>query len=106
MRSQVSADVLLSKIQLGNKININDLTENQKIKLKSLQSEYRSRIDASKNALELVKFQKESLENKIISQEEVLYIRENILKKLKTLSEIGGLSQVKYLKEKQEVVQQ
>ena len=106
VRSQVSADVLLSKIQLGNKININDLTENQKIKLKSLQSEYKSRIDASKNALEQVKFQKESLENKIISQEEVLYIRENILKKLKSLSEIGGLSQVKYLKEKQEVIQQ
>ena len=33
-------------------------------------------------------------------------IRENILKKLKSLSEIGGLSQVKYLKEKQEFIQQ
>ena len=106
VRSQVSADILLSKIQLGNDINILNLTENQKIKLKSLQNEYDSRINASKNALEQVRYEKESLEEKITSQKQILSIRENILKKLKSLSEIGGLSQVKYLKEKQEVIQQ
>ena len=106
VRSQVSADVMLSKIQLGNDVEIDSLTDNQKLKLISLQNEYESRINASKNALEQVKYQKLSLENKIISQKEVLLIRENILKKLKSLSEIGGLSQVKYLKEKQELIQQ
>jgi len=106
VRSQVSADILLSEIQLGKDINTLNLTENQKIKLKSLQNEYDSRINASKNALEQVRYEKESLEEKITSQKQILSIRENILKKLKSLSEIGGLSQVKYLKEKQEVIQQ
>ena len=37
VRSQVSADVMLSKIQLGNDVEIDSITDNQKLKLNTLQ---------------------------------------------------------------------
>ena len=99
------ADILLSKIQLGEEENIDELTPNQKIKLISLKNEYESRINASVSSVNQIKFQKESMSQNIKSQEEVLKIRENILSKLKPLSELGGLSRIKFLKEQQEVIQ-
>ncbi len=105
VKSQINADILLSKIQLGEKKNIEELTPNQKTKLLSLKSEYTSRINASISSVNQIKFQKESMTENIKSQEEVLTIRENILSKLKSLSEVGGLSRVKFLKEQQEVIQ-
>ena len=105
VKDQIIADTLLSKIQLGEKINIERLTDNQKIKLNSLKNEYDSRINASINSVDQIEFQKDSLLEKIKSQEEVLKIREEILVKLKEVTEIGGLSRIKFAKEKQEVIQ-
>ena len=42
---------------------------------------------------------------RIKSQKEVLQIREKILLELKEVTEVGGLSRIKYAKEKQEVIQ-
>lgn len=105
VKDQIKADSLLSKIQLGEKIDIENLTDNQIIKLNSLKNEYESRINASRNTVEQTKFQKESLVEKINSQKEVLEIREKILLELKEVTEVGGLSRIKFAKEKQEVIQ-
>jgi len=105
VRTQIIADTLLSKIQLGEEINIENLTDNQKLKLNSLKNEYNSRIKASINAVDQISFQKQALLERIKSQEEVLKIREEILIQLKEVTEIGGLSRIKFAKERQEVIQ-
>ncbi len=105
VKSQIMADILLSKIQLGEQINTEDLTNNQKIKLISLKNEYDSRISAAQNAVDQAKFRRNSNLEQINTINEVLKIREEVLNNLKELTEIGGLSKVKYLKEQQEVIQ-
>ena len=105
VKSQIMADILLSKIQLGNEIDTNQLTENQLIKLNSSKSEYNSRIDAAKNAVEQATYRRSSNIEQINTLTEVLKIREEVLQNLGELVEIGGLSKVKYLKEQQEVIQ-
>ena len=79
VRSQINADIVLSKIQLGEKKDVNTLTSNQKIKLNSLNNEYDSRISASANAVKQIEFQKESIRETLKSQQTVLSIREEIL---------------------------
>ena len=105
IKSQIEADILLSRIQLGEKIEIKELTDNQKIKLKSLQTEYESRINASKNAVEQATYRRNSNIEQLKAIKEVLEIREDVLKNLEYLTEIGGLSKIKYLKEKQEILE-
>ena len=68
VKSQINADIVLSKIQLV-KEDIEALTSNQKIKLNSLNNEYKSRIDASANAvkqlsLEDINFRKFKVSNR------------------------------------------
>ena len=105
VKSQIMADILLSKIQLGDDINTNEFTENQIIKLNSLKSEYDSRIEAAKNAVDQATFRRNSNIDQINTLTEILKIREEVLQNLKELIEIGGLSKIKYLKEQQEVIQ-
>ena len=105
VKSQINADIVLSKIQLGAEEDIKALTSNQKIKLNSLNIEYNSRINASANAVKQIEFQKMSISENLKSQREVLNIREEILKNLKEVTDIGGLSKIKFLKEQQEVIQ-
>ena len=105
LKSQIEADNLLSGIQLGEKVDVNLLNENQKIKLNSLNTEYESRVAASKNAVDQSSFRRDSNLEKVKTLEEMLLIREDILKKLEGLVQIGGLSKLKYLKEQQEVIQ-
>ena len=105
IKSQIEADILLSKIQLGEDIETKELTDNQKIKLKSLQNEYESRINAAKNAVEQATYRKNSNIEQLKTIEEVSEIREDVLKNLEYLTEIGGLSKIKYLKEKQEILE-
>jgi len=105
VKSQINADIVLSKIQLGEKENIDNLTSNQKLKLTSLNNEYVSRINASESSVKQIEFQKESILENLKSQQKVLEIREEILKNLKEVTDIGGLSKIKYLKEQQEVIQ-
>ena len=105
VKAQILADSILSKIQLGENVNIDNLTENQKLRLNSLKNEYDSRIKASVNSVDQMLFRRDSLLEKIKSQKEVLKIREEILVQLKEVTEIGGLSRIKFAKEKQELIQ-
>ena len=105
IKSQIEADILLSKIQLGEDIETNQFTPNQKIKLNSVQNEYKSRINASKNSVEQAEYRKNANIEQVKTLEEVLEIREAVLNNLEYLTEIGGLSKIKYLKEKQEILE-
>ncbi len=105
VQSQINADIILSKIQLGEDEEVKFLTSNQKLKLDSLINEYKSRIGASANAVKQIEFQRQSLSENLKSQEEVLNIREEILENLNEVTNMGGLSKIKYLKEQQEVIQ-
>ncbi len=105
VKSQVEADILLSKIQLGNEVSPIQLNQNQQVRLESLNKEYSSRIESSKNAIKQAEFAKRSAEENVKSTEKVLLVREKILNNLKPLKDIGGISEVKFLKEEVEVIQ-
>ena len=104
VQAQTKADILLSRIQLGEEINQELLTKNQKIKLDSLNNEYKSRIEASINNINLAKVKLESDKEKINILNETLLIREQILNDLQPLVDEGALSRIQFLKEKQEVL--
>ncbi|WP_269615934.1 HlyD family type I secretion periplasmic adaptor subunit [Prochlorococcus marinus] len=105
VRSQVKADISLSLMQLGKEVEIDDLNENQRIKMNSLIKEYESRINAAKSAVKQSEIQRDASLNKLNSVKEVLKIREKILVELEPLQKEGAISKVQYLKEKQEVIQ-
>ena len=85
-------------------IEINILSENQKLRLKSLQEEYNSRINASRDGVTQALYQLESSKVKHLSVKETLEIRKTILTDLEPLVQSGAISRIKYLKEKQEVI--
>ena len=105
VKSQIEADILLSRIQLGEEVPSEGLSENQKFRLDSLKKEYQSRIDSSKNAIKKSEVGLKSAEENVESINKVLRVREEILNNLKPLKEVGGISQVKFLKEEVEVIQ-
>ena len=105
VKSQTIADNLLSRGQLGQKIDDSILSENQKLRLKSLQEEYNSRINASRDGVTQALYQLESAKVKHLSVKDTLEIRKNILTDLEPLVQSGAISRIKYLKEKQEVIQ-
>ena len=79
MYTQIKADILLSKLQLGDDIDVIQFNSNQKIKLMSLKSEYDSRINAARNSVEQATIRLNICwKNKTL--EEVLIIREEVLK--------------------------
>ena len=105
VKTQTIADNLLSRGQLGQNIDETFLNDNQKLRLKSLKEEYNSRINASKNAVDQSLFQLESAKTKHFSVKDTLEIRRNILNDLGPLVKSGAISRIKFLKEKQEVIQ-
>lgn len=105
VKSQVKADILLSKMQLGGNVNIDELSSNQRLRLESLNKEYNSRIEASKNDIKQSEFSRESALENLKSIQSTLKVREEILENLRPLQEIGGISKVKFLKEEVEVLQ-
>lgn len=105
VKLQIKADILLSKMQLGYQVNIDELSDNQKFRLDSLKKEYDSRIEASKNDVKQSEFSINSAFENLKSIEKTLTVREEILENLKPLQEIGGISKVKFLKEEVEVLQ-
>lgn len=105
VKSQTIADIALSKGQLGAKIDETLLSENQKLRLKSLKEEYNSRIDAARDGVTQALYRLESSQLKYQSVKDTLLIRKKILNDLEPLVESGAISRIKFLKEKQDVIQ-
>ncbi len=105
VKSQTIADIALSKGQLGARIDETLLSENQKLRLKSLKEEYNSRIDAARDGVTQASYRLESSQSKYQSVKETLLIRRKILNDLEPLVESGAISRIKFIKEKQEVIQ-
>ena len=104
VRDQVSADILLSKSQLGHEIDQSGLTTNQQLRLSSLGLEFESRINAYKNAIKQAEFQLSSLISTLSAQQQSLTFREQTLDELVPLVSLGAISRVQLAKEKGEVV--
>ena len=82
VRDQVSADILLSKSQLGHEIDQSGLTTNQQLRLSSLGLEFESRINAYKNSIKQAEFQLSSLISTLSAQQQSLTFREQTLDEL------------------------
>ena len=103
VKEKTTVDLMLSKSQLGQKINEDSLNNNQKLRLISLKEELQSRISASKSEVTQSEEQLEASQAQLSAKRYALDIRENIFTKITPLAEQGGISMIQYLKEKQDV---
>ena len=103
VRERTLADIQLSRGQLGGEVNRDLLSDNQRLRLDALQSEFRSRIDASQNSLDQAKHQLESTKQQLLAKGKALAIREKILADIVPLAQQGAMARSQFLKELQEV---
>ena len=103
VRDQILAEILLSKAQLGHKIDITTLSPNQLTRLKSLKSERVSRLEAFQNTINQSIFQLESLQANLDANLTSLALRESALSDIKPLVEQGAISKIQFTKELGEV---
>lgn len=99
VRDRVSADLALSKAQLGEKPIAGLLNINQVGKLSALQDEYSSRIDASKQAVIQAERALDSIGFQLKAAEETLVIRKGIVDSIAPLVDQGAMAKSQYLKE-------
>lgn len=104
VRGRVEADVLLSKGQLGSRVDRSRLTANQTSKLKALRDEYNSRIAAARSAVDQARSSVLSAETQLQAKREALRVREEILNDIQPLVSQGAMARSQFLKERQEVV--
>ena len=103
VKNRTLIDLMLSKSQLGQSINEDELNPNQKLRLSALKQELESRIAASQSEVTQSEQLLESTLAQLKSKEKALTIRENILKNILPLAQQGGISKVQALKERQDV---
>lgn len=103
VRDRTLVDLLLSKSQIGIKIDENQLNNIQKIRLRSLREELVSRLDASKSEIASAEQQVNSSLSQLKAKKRALDIREKILDDIEPLAKVGGISRSQYLKELQEI---
>ena len=103
VKNRTLIDLKLSKSQLGQAINEDELNNNQRLRLSALKQELQSRIAASQSEVTQSEQQLESTLAQLKSKENALKIRESILKNILPLAEQGGISKVQALKERQDV---
>lgn len=104
VRARVQADVLLSKGQLGSRVDQSRLSANQIGKLTALRDEYSSRIAAARSAVSQARAALQSAEVQYKAKREALVIREDVLKDIQPLVAQGAMARAQYQKERQEVV--
>ena len=81
VKDRTTVDLMLSKSQLGQKINEDSLNNNQKLRLISLKEELQSRISASKSEVTQSEEQLEASQAQLSAKRYALDIRENIFTK-------------------------
>ena len=104
VRGRVEADVLLSKGQLGSRVDRSRLNANQNGKLTALRDEYQSRIAAARSAVEQARSSLRAAETQLQSKRQALRIREEILTDIQPLVAQGAMARSQFLKERQEVL--
>ena len=104
VRDRVAADLALSKVQLGETPELANLNANQRSKLKALNEEYRSRIDASEKGVVQARQAVDGARAQLSASEEALVIREGMLADIEPLVREGAMARSQYLKEKQEKI--
>ena len=103
VKEKTTVDLMLSKSQLGQKINEDSLNNNQKLRLIALKEELKSRISASESEVTQTKEQLEASQVQLLAKQYALQIRKNIFSKITPLANQGGISMIQYLKEKQDI---
>ena len=103
VKDKTTVDLLLSKSQLGQAIDHEDLNNNQKLRLKALKEELKSRILASKSEVTQSEEQLQASLEQLKAKQSAFNIRNLILNNIRPLAEQGGISRIQYLKEKQDI---
>lgn len=104
VRDRVSADLALSRVQLGETPELGNLNANQRNKLRALDEEYRSRIEASEKGVVQARQAVDGARAQLSASQEALKIRESMLRDIKPLVAEGAMARSQYLKEKQEKI--
>lgn len=104
VKERTLVDLLLSKSQLGLEIDDSNLNDIQKLRLNSLQDEFKSRVLASENAVIQAEAQLDSSNSQLSAKKQALVIREQILMDIQPLADVGAMARSQVLKELQEVV--
>ena len=103
VRERTLVDLQLSLAQLGVPVDTKNLNSNQQRKLNALQSEFESRMDAAKSAVQQSRHIHKSILARLVAKQKALDIREKILSDIGPLIQQGAMSRSQYLKELQEV---
>ena len=101
---QPAADLALSRVQLGESPQLDQLNANQRNKLKALEAEYRSRIEASEKGVVQAQQAIDGAKAQFEASTQALRIREGMLADIEPLVKEGAMARSQYLKEKQEKI--
>jgi HlyD family secretion protein len=104
VQSRVSADLQLSRGQLGQAVDPRRLSPNQLNKLRALRDEYASRIDAARQGVVQAQAAFAEVRINLQAKSQALRIREAMLRDIAPLAREGALARTQYQKELQEVV--
>ena len=104
VRDRVAADLALSRVQLGETPELGNLNANQRNKLRALEEEYRSRIEASEKGVVQARQAVDGARAQLSASEEALKIRESMLRDIEPLVREGAMARSQFLKEKQEKI--
>ena len=104
VRDRVAADLALSRVQLGESPQLDQLNANQRNKLKALEAEYRSRIEASEKGVVQAQQAIDGAKAQLEASTQALRIREGMLADIEPLVKEGAMARSQYLKEKQEKI--
>ena len=103
VRDRTLVDLLVSKSQIGIKIDESQLNNVQSIRLRSLKDELKSRLASSQSEVSSAEEQVKSSLAQLEAKKRALGIREQILADIEPLAKVGGISRSQYLKELQEI---
>ena len=102
--NKVKADLALSKVQMGLNPDLASLNDNQRAKLKALEAEYNSRIQASEQGVTQAERAIDAAKAQLSASEDSLALRQSMLRDIEPLVREGAMARTQYLKEKQEVI--
>lgn len=102
--NKVKADLALSKVQMGLNPDLASLNDNQREKLKALEAEYKSRIQASEQGVTQAERAIDAAKAQLSASQDSLALRQSMLRDIEPLVREGAMARTQYLKEKQEVI--